>query len=195
MSFGSRVIDPEVEQAIARAKERKPFGVLLFAAASNSGKNEPRTYPASDVNVMGVHALDGHGNDSGWTNPSPVGQHDNFGTLGLGIKLMWKDKIIYKSGSSFASPTAAAIAANVICWLYHMKRRGSFNDAQYNFLRRPEGMRLILKLQGVKSGDLLSVTPRTLFKQHPGEKDPDLIVCAILKDKIPAFRLKEGIDQ
>lgn len=46
------------------AKEKRP-AVLFFAAASNFGKNEPRTYPASDTNVIGVYALDGYGNDSG----------------------------------------------------------------------------------------------------------------------------------
>lgn len=194
MSFGSKFRSSRVERAIAHAKERKPSGVLLFAAASNFGKNEPMTYPASDTNVMGVHALDGHGNDSGWTNPSPEGPHDNFGTLGLGIKMIWEGKIIYKSGSSFASPTAAAIAANMIAWLYHMRRRGSLSDAQYNFLRQSEGMRQLFKLQAVKSGDLLSVTPGILFKQHQGEKDPDSIVCGAIKNNIPPFRLEKEVD-
>ncbi|RTE80932.1 hypothetical protein BHE90_004563 [Fusarium euwallaceae] len=191
MSFGSRLRSPTVQRAIAHAKERKPSGVLLFAAASNFGKNEPMMYPASDSNVMGVHALDGHGNDSGWTNPSPVGPHHNFGTLGLGIEMLWKEKIIYKSGSSFASPTAAAIAANMIDWLYHMKQRGSLTYHQYNFLRQSEGMRQIFKLQAVKSGDVWSVTPWKLFMPHLEEEDPDFVVCARIKHDIPSFRLEE----
>ncbi|KAJ3467869.1 hypothetical protein MRS44_005433 [Fusarium solani] len=84
MSFGSKFWDSEIARVIAVAKEKRP-AVLFFAAASNFGKNEPRTYPALDTNVIGVYALDGYGNDSGWTNPLAIGQYDSFGTLGLGI--------------------------------------------------------------------------------------------------------------
>ncbi|RSM00819.1 hypothetical protein CEP52_008892 [Fusarium oligoseptatum] len=190
MSFGSKLWDSDITEAILMAKKEKPT-MLFFAAASNFGKNEPWTYPASDPNVIAVYALDGHGNDSGGTNPSPKEGHDNFGTLGLGIPVMWDGNTIYKSGSSFASPTAAAIAANVIDWLYNMRQRGSFTETQYQFLRQFDGIRLIFKRQGVKDGHLLSVAPWTLFKQHEGEKDPDSIVCGVLKDKIPSFRPKK----
>ncbi|RMJ10267.1 hypothetical protein CDV36_010102 [Fusarium kuroshium] len=190
MSFGSKLWDSDITEAILMAKKEKPT-MLFFAAASNFGKNEPWTYPASDPNVIAVYALDGHGNDSGGTNPSPKEGHDNFGTLGLGIPVMWDGNTIYKSGSSFASPTAAAIAANVIDWLYNMRQRGSFTETQYQFLRQLDGIRLIFKRQGVKDGHLLSIAPWTLFKQHEGEKDPDSVVCGVLKDKIPSFRPKK----
>ncbi|KAL8296015.1 hypothetical protein RB600_001482 [Gaeumannomyces tritici] len=199
MSFGSPIIQPSIEDAIGRARERKPHEAILFAAASNSGLNVPRTYPASDTRVIGVHALDGHGYNNGWQNPSAIGKHDNFGTLGLGIRMIWKNQIVYKSGSSFASPTAAAIAANVLAWLDCMK---DSLDGQHRFLRRTDGMRHIFELQGTFHDGLLSVAPCTLFKdftlldqkmpaaedqEMPAAEDQDRRdreVCAVIKHRL-----------
>ncbi len=49
--------------------------------------------------------------------PSTLWQNlgcDNFSTVGVGIKSEWEGKIVFKSGTSFATPIAAGIAANIL---------------------------------------------------------------------------------
>lgn len=60
-----------------------------------------------------LHAFDGK-RHKGDMNPNPVGNWDNSTTLGVAVPLKWKNKTVCKSGTSFASPVAAAIAANVL---------------------------------------------------------------------------------
>ena len=89
---------------------------------SNSGKNDPRAFPASCDQVICVHASEGNGEDGG-INPQ-VESVFNFMTLGMGIELMKrvfesgkkfpKYVKVAKSGTSFATPIGAGIAATVL---------------------------------------------------------------------------------
>jgi hypothetical protein len=92
-------------------------GKLIFAAASNSGGNKPRAYPAKEVGVFCIHVSDGKGN-KGRHNPAPV-DGDNFSTLGVAIDSKYNGKDSYIDGSSFATPIAAAIAANALEYIRH----------------------------------------------------------------------------
>lgn len=167
MSFGSRFEVPGVREAIRRSANTTPKETILFAAASNSGINSERTFPATDSRVIAVHALDGKGNDLGGLNPSREGYYPNFGTLGLGIPTLWDGRVEYKSGTSYAAPIAAGIAANCIEWLDYMQDTGLLTPDQYASLRRPEGIRYMFAKQAKKIGDLLSVAPWNLWKENP----------------------------
>ncbi|KAI0547869.1 hypothetical protein F4679DRAFT_586154 [Xylaria curta] len=182
MSFGSEFDDSNVASALDRACNSQRKRTILLAAASNNGRNSKRTFPARHEGVIAIHSLDGKGNDEGGMNPSRQGYFENFGTLGLGIKTLWdelpphlkssadrttKATTKYKSGSSYATPIAAGIVANCIEWIDYMWAGGSLNRHQYASLRKPKGMRLMLKKQSEAVGDILSVAPWILWKEDP----------------------------
>lgn len=98
---------------------------LIFAAASNDGKNGHRTFPANYPSVISVYASDGLGNVSG-INPSPQEDDLNIMTLGIGVKVMGKRQVgkngvssfvrerKHGSGTSFATAIAAGTAGTVL---------------------------------------------------------------------------------
>ncbi|KAI8674311.1 Peptidase-S8 domain-containing protein [Fusarium keratoplasticum] len=147
----------EVEAAIRKAPPR-----LMFAAASNSGKNKPRAFPARDnPYVICVHASEGNGQDGG-INPE-IGSGFNFMTLGMGLDLMKRENIVknrralarykrvVKSGTSFATPIAAGIAATV---LDLAARVDEIDERVEEKLKRPEGMEKMLRLMSTPKGDV-----------------------------------------
>jgi subtilisin family serine protease len=140
------------DKAIGNAHDA---GILMFAAASNCGANGSRTYPAWDCRVVGVHALDGCGWPSRSLNPSTNGfPSDNFGTLGVAIKCSWQGKIVYKSGTSFATPIAAGIAALVLEYMDQSYALNRVDEASYKTFRQCDGMRQIfLKFMSKEMGN------------------------------------------
>ncbi|KAL6817784.1 peptidase S8/S53 domain-containing protein [Trichoderma sp. SZMC 28015] len=92
----------ELEDALANAHAKR---VLLFAAASNSGGNLGRAYPARDQNVIAIHVIDtdvGEAIESAW----PVYLSDNPNSRALRCK----------SGTSFAIVIAAGIAGFLLLY-------------------------------------------------------------------------------
>ncbi|KAK6440113.1 GMP synthase (glutamine-hydrolyzing) [Oleoguttula sp. CCFEE 5521] len=80
-----------------------------MAAAPNCGGNHPCSWPARDYRVVCVYASDGDGNKT------------NFSTLGCAVKGLWPPRsgldpgpLVRRSGTSTATPVAAAIAALVM---------------------------------------------------------------------------------
>ncbi|EXK77688.1 hypothetical protein FOQG_17614 [Fusarium oxysporum f. sp. raphani 54005] len=151
-----KIVD-EIETAIRDASPR-----LIFAAASNSGKNDPRAFPANDDRwVICVHASEGNGEDGG-INPE-IQSGFNFMTLGMGLELMEREnfvkngrarsrfKSVVKSGTSFATPIAAGIAATV---LDLVSRVDAINPRAKKKLKRPEGMEKMLRLMSTPKGGL-----------------------------------------
>jgi hypothetical protein len=114
MSFGFWDQNKAIDEAIERAFNA---GKLMFAAASNEGGNKGgdkgRSRPGRNSKVICIHACDGKGN-KGDMSPSPEKNKDNLTTVGVAVKSRWKKQTIYKSGTSFATPVAAAIAADVL---------------------------------------------------------------------------------
>lgn len=144
MSFGLRPAHvPEssfskVEGAIHRAATGRK---LMFAAASNCGGNASRTYPATDERVICVNACDGLGFDAVGFNPPQSSYSDCLSTLGVGIKCFWGEEYVYKSGTSFATPVAAAIAANVLDFASYSVEKGMMAEQRLRDLRQSQGMR------------------------------------------------------
>lgn len=134
MSFGfpTRMIDgyDELEHAIKHAYYRD---VLLFAAASNSGGQLGRAFPAREANVICVHSTDARGNRSPFS-PTAVPQDVNLATVGEAVSSAWpmhlcsgdghaagdegEDGIFsaVKSGTSYATPVMAGIAAFLLLY-------------------------------------------------------------------------------
>ena len=150
MSFGfpGRVAGYlDLEQAIRDAEHAK---ILVFAAASNDGGNRKRAYPARDDKVICVHSSDGQGNPSDFS-PTPIQNQDNFSTLGEAVRSSWPvglcdlekntEAMIYKSGTSFATPIAAATAAFLLVYA-----RQNLSPAEASLLKRTAGMKAVLNL-------------------------------------------------
>ena len=101
-------INPKRKTAGARPR-------LVFAAAANWGLNRPLAFPASKRGIICVHATYGNGYD-GQLGPRADKSLKNFpiGTLGITIESSWKGKPVWLKGTSYATPIAAAVAANVL---------------------------------------------------------------------------------
>ncbi|UPK95908.1 hypothetical protein LCI18_006843 [Fusarium solani-melongenae] len=96
-------------------KEAEKAGVIMFVAASNNGANTGRSFPATLPTVLCIHATDGKGN-KGDMNPEPEDNRENLSTLGVAVPSVW-EKSVYLSGTSYATPVAAAMAAVILCFI------------------------------------------------------------------------------
>lgn len=140
MSLGLDGPDTEIDQAIHAALRAN---ISIFAAAANNGGNRPRAYPSSKKSgIICIHASDGMGNDGG-ISPTPLAKRDNFSTLGIAIESKWDDNTVYISGTSFATPIAAALAANV---LEFARKKCELSEHQQAKLHTLDGVRQMLEL-------------------------------------------------
>jgi hypothetical protein len=118
---------------------------IVFAAAGNRGGNTSLGWPASMQGVIAIHATDGLGGAAPF---NPTSTPNSFATLGRDIKSSWwvkegrkpTDKPVYLSGTSFATPIAAAIAADVLEYARWKLRP---NSRQNGLLHSPRYMREI----------------------------------------------------
>jgi subtilisin family serine protease len=123
MSFGFEKYHAGIEAQLNRALGEH---ILIFAAASNDGasKSINVAWPAREKTVFAIFSATGEGKSSSFNPPSVRGL--NFATLGEEVESDWplplmsdEDKeqgrsTVRKSGTSFATPIAAAIAALVL---------------------------------------------------------------------------------
>lgn len=136
MSFGFPTCSipyyQELEEALMAAYSR---GVLLFAAASNNGGKLGRSFPAREPTVIAVHSTDTNGNRSDFS-PTAVPEDINLATAGEAIEGAWPvhlcdedenpDCVVYKSGTSYATPIMAGIAAFLLTYArVHLPDRAS----------------------------------------------------------------------
>ena len=122
-------------------------GVIIFAAASNDGKNRPDrvAWPARDMNVICVHSGDGHGAASTFT-PSP---QDSMRIMVLGecVNSAWPQKLKspvdhkLMSGTSCAAPIAAGIAALILDYA-----RGFLTQKEWEMLHRVDSIRRMFEI-------------------------------------------------
>jgi subtilisin family serine protease len=150
MSFGFGEEHEALYRAIQYAASKE---VLMFAAASNDGKNRPDgvSWPASDVNVICVHSADGHGNPSTFT---PAAQDSKrIMVLGECVKSAWPEHLQsanghkLMSGTSCAAPIAAGIAALVLDYA-----RGFLTPEEWRKLRRIGSMRKVFMSMADETG-------------------------------------------
>lgn len=141
MSFGFEKETPALQPLSNAIRHAVHNDVLIFAAASNDGKNHPHgvAWPAARRDVFCVHAGKGKGTASDFT-PSPVGDNCIM-TLGDHVSSAWPPfpedprrrqpgdcKVM--SGTSCAAPIAAGIAAMVLDYA-----RGFLDEEQWRRLR------------------------------------------------------------
>ncbi|KAI1658708.1 pfs domain-containing protein [Daldinia decipiens] len=162
MSFGFPTCDiegyDELELAIMNAYSKH---VLLFAAASNSGGQRGRAYPAREQNVICINSTDANGNRSGFS-PTAVPDDINLATVGEAVESAWPvhlcddvsnpSCIKYKSGTSYSTPIAAGIAAFLL---------------QYARLHLPE------KADALKRQKRMEAVLRRVAEKGPSHKTRD----------------------
>ena len=115
MSFGFPYRIASIEAAIRDAHHKN---IIIFAAARNDGGNRARAYPAKQSEVIGIHFANGNGQASDYNPRTEIGT-DNFSTLGEAVESAWPGRprealTQRKSGTSFATPIAAGIAAFIL---------------------------------------------------------------------------------
>jgi hypothetical protein len=120
MSFGHESAIEVIDEALEFAERHN---LLLLAASSNVGGNtgRARRWPGSRHNVISMCATDGNGAECE-RNPPPRDNTSNFATFGVTAPVWWSvdshdfdvEMCIYRTGTSVATPIAAAIAALII---------------------------------------------------------------------------------
>ena len=155
MSFGFDEPIPLIHDAIDRAsKTDNP--PLFFAATRNDGAHKPMAWPARDRLVIGVSSTDGNGNPSPF-NPLAEYTDTILHAFGEGVPVWAADprnpdgySTQYVSGTSYAAPVAAALAANLLgCVRMVMETSSKEYQAIYSHvpgkLRRMDGMLAVLR--------------------------------------------------
>ena len=169
LSFGFEEYIPSIEKAIKFAHSK---GVITVAAASNSGGNSPIAWPARMDEVLCIFATDSLGNPCKFT-PNPDNRSDNFGVLGEEVPSYWPPHLkqglrVRKSGTSTATPIAAAIAAILLDFvrLSLYTEPQPFPDREMVILRRIRsiaGMRAVFRKMADKRNGYDYLTPWTLL--------------------------------
>ncbi|KAH7175282.1 peptidase S8/S53 domain-containing protein [Dactylonectria macrodidyma] len=153
LGLGDRAVQtlrPVIKELIDRGK-------LIFAASSNAGLNGRLPFPANQNGVFAIHATDSKGNIPNGINVPSERYQNNFATLGYQVPSRWKGKEIFKTGTSFATPVAVAIAADVLEFVRRAPPRLQSNNRQHFFTYR--GMRQILEHMSTASGNYDYIRP------------------------------------
>ena len=173
MSFGYQVENYVIKNAIRDAFHR---GIILFAAASNSGVNPrfPVAFPANLRQVICIHSTDGDGNPSPRNPPATL--DCSLAVLGEGVAAAWPSRLFtdrsdlqrVASGSSVATAIAAGLAALVL--EYAAQADAGLAKVQgWQRLRHCDEMRKVFMNMARERDNYQSVAPSSLFDYH-GER-------------------------
>ncbi|KAH0420861.1 hypothetical protein CcaCcLH18_13765 [Colletotrichum camelliae] len=167
LSFGldeaaKSMISPEIESLVDRGK-------LIFASASNSGGNGRRAYPAKETGVFAIHATNPEGTSPEGLNPPCISSEGvyNFATFGYQVPSRWNGRDTYITGTSFATPIAAAIAANVLDFVQRAPLKIQFTNPRYFFSFG--GMRSVFVRLSSRMGNYDYIRPwnEGMFEDEP----------------------------
>ena len=122
MSFGFDRHTPGMSCITDEIRYATFMKTVLFAAAHNDGGRKEIAYPANHSDVICINSTNGDGTPSSF-NPSPK-KGKNFSTLGEGVPLH-SDITNRKSGTSYATPIAAGIAAVVMDYMVRKSKSWS----------------------------------------------------------------------
>ncbi|KAK2003322.1 hypothetical protein LX36DRAFT_723681 [Colletotrichum falcatum] len=119
MCFGFDQAIPLIREAMdeALAAEKPP---LFFAATRNDGAHKRASWPARDISVIGISSTAGNGDASPF-NPAEKDAHPVLYAFGEGVPVdaaaprdPEKPVTEYVSGTSYATPVAAGLAAKLL---------------------------------------------------------------------------------
>lgn len=144
------IIDEAIKNA-SSFKDKSTSSTLIFAATQNDGANKRIAWPAREV--IGISSTDGNGQHSSF-NPHDDGSYTIFYALGQAVEVACPShfcKPLNKmrvSGTSFANPVAAGLAANVLGYArLAVKNKGSMKERKYMLdrLKSKDGMKAVLR--------------------------------------------------
>ncbi|ENH75877.1 Vegetative incompatibility protein HET-E-1 [Fusarium oxysporum f. sp. cubense race 1] len=193
MSWGFRREHECISDAIRLAHSKDK---IMFAAASNEGANLPArvTFPASMQEVICVNSCDGYGNSSDF-NPPPREGVFNFSTLGEAV-IAKKSTLEPKrlTGTSFATPAAAAIAASILEFATQKQILKEQEELKRHVATKDGMMKLLVAMSEPVSG-FMYLRPWDLIKCDSGtpncsckscRKDAEARLLQILKRDLPS---------
>ncbi|KAL6696984.1 hypothetical protein J3F84DRAFT_394478 [Trichoderma pleuroticola] len=196
LSFGFPEYHGKLEPINKAIRNAASSGLIIFAAAGNEGGNASIPWPASlykKGEVIPICSSDGKGELSG-TNPSFNASRYIY-TLGRGVKscqvrdVNGVQQVIHRSGSSFATPIAAATAAIILGFVDSANPSSEHSKELEELrprLRTRLGMEMVMRGVCVREPQRLQhyyLTPWYLFKFREAIQIPFII--KILEQVIP----------
>ncbi|CAD0111271.1 unnamed protein product, partial [Aureobasidium uvarum] len=144
MSFGFTKDQPAIQAAITEAYSYKNRQILFFAAAANEGANEREMYPARDDHVSSRQLVE-------IKPPVDVDRGWSFMTLGQDVPTVSGNESV--SGTSYATPITAGLAAMILSYARHLLHTSTQRDdlELLDRLSRQDGMRRVLKKLSVET--------------------------------------------
>lgn len=165
MSFGFLAYEEYLENIQRAIGTASSASILMFCAASNGGGNTSIAYPANQNEVICVNSANGLGAPSDY-NPDEAQEGRNLCALGEGVKSPGpKLRQRRKSGTSFATPIAAALAAVVLDYAQQNMRKG--DEFTVSKLQKRNGMlEVLVRLMGRKRSGYYYLDPGKLFNER-----------------------------
>ncbi|MCJ1349077.1 hypothetical protein MMC31_007313, partial [Peltigera leucophlebia] len=165
MSFGFPAYERHlkgIQRAIGKAYSAS---ILIFCAACNGGGNTSIAYPANQNEVICVNSANGLGIPSEY-NPGEAQEGRDLCALGEAVKSSWpKLQQQRKSGTSIATPIAAALAAVVLD--YFRQNMPDSDEFMVSKLQMRKGMlEVLVKLMGRKRSGYYYLDPGKLFNKR-----------------------------
>jgi hypothetical protein len=132
--------------------------------------------------VFCISATDALGNKLATTPPAQTGK-ENLSVIGAGINSAWvSEQMERKSGTSFATPIAAGLAALALEYANQRNTAtpGAFSNQDLKTLHTREGMATILKRMGKpKAGSFRFLRPWALWGDKSRRKTHDRVIAAM----------------
>jgi len=167
MSFGFPEWAKGVQDIKTAIKAASGADILIFCAASNGGVSGDIAFPANQNEVICVNSANGQGTPSGF-NPGEAKEGQNLCALGEDVKSSWPRHFNLgnqrKSGTSFATPIAAALAAVLLD--YARDKMPDLDKFQIDKLKTKKGiLKVFERLMSARTKDYIVLKPGDLFKE------------------------------
>ncbi|KAK1528645.1 extracellular alkaline serine protease [Colletotrichum costaricense] len=164
MAFGFITKVPDLEKAF---REAIPKGILVFAAASNTGNSARITYPASwDSHVFCTFSTNGNIKNSHHLNPTGQDQN-NFAILGEDLQLSddtKNSKIV--SGTSYSTALACGLASLLLNFSKQVRDPESNREQIADVLKYKDNLTKVLCKISELDGHYKCIVPWKLLPKN-----------------------------
>ncbi|KAH9217062.1 peptidase S8/S53 domain-containing protein [Leptodontidium sp. 2 PMI_412] len=198
MSFGFDSPVPIIRHALQRAVRitdattPSRTSTLIFAATRNDGANKDVAWPARANEVIGISSTDGNGTRSSF-NPADDHSSTIIYALGEAVEVICPPHMGHKnnktrlSGTSFANPIAAGLAANILGYIQIFSGKETCKAKETEIreilevLKSKDGMKAVLqhRMSRVNNEGLPSVLPWDWMEK--GRWIPSKIINEVLE--------------